>query len=405
VQIDIYLGAKLQKFYWLLATVTFVIGAWLFLSIKAPAPKKDRAVNSVSIGRNNDLLPMLVSEYDPHPTFVLSEYILEEKYSGRKLLREIIVAGSDVMILHNEPFLAEEEQAFRKRLQLSTSEQEHVHFLNIPHSSPWLRDFAPQPFLTESEHGSRLGFLNFKYRPEDVLDDGLPYLLAMHLQLSVQHVDLRMDGGSFLVAQGHCLISDESAGDPKSSHKNLSSILKQVGCEKVSVYQHSFHHHIDMWLKPLNSHTILVNDFTDAAMQLSRQEFPEILPELGQAKAAFDRIASELEKAYEVARIPTPLPYDDLSRNYANALLVNKTAIMPVYRKDLRNDRPYPDQAILERMEQKAKAAYERAGYKVVMIAADQMIRDGGAFHCAAFGLPALNGNLLSRSEDSSERL
>jgi len=85
-----------------------------------------------------------------------------------------------------------------------------------------------------------------------------------------------------------------------------------------------------------------------------------------------DVAAKQLEDAgFLVRRIPMPMNTDGNFRSYTNALAVNQSVLVPVYRDDTR----YQDDALAV-----FQAAYPDR--KIVPIDATEIIRWAGAIHC-----------------------
>lgn len=87
-----------------------------------------------------------------------------------------------------------------------------------------------------------------------------------------------------------------------------------------------------------------------------------------------------------------PLPYRGAYRTFANAVLVNGTAIVPRFKHFGWKYDEYPDQKLEASYEAKTKKFYEKYGYRVSFVTADELIYNGGGFHCVTLQLPALAG-------------
>src|SRR5690606_24587989 len=68
--------------------------------------------------------------------------------------------------------------------------------------------------------------------------------------------------------------------------------------------------------------------------------------EAEELQADLDRMAAEFAKYLKVVRLPMPLPFRNTFRNYTNALLVNKTMIVPTYEAPSGGLYRYPDEAL-----------------------------------------------------------
>jgi agmatine/peptidylarginine deiminase len=149
-----------------------------------------------------------------------------------------------------------------------------------------------------------------------------------------------------------------------------------AGCKRTRIFPRMPSEgtgHIDMWAKFLNNNTVLVNQLEPATAQTD-SSFSDNLQAIHAYLEA--RVADLQAMGLTVVRIPMPLPLAGMTRSYTNSLLLNGTALVPVYRN------PAPDQDLFGDYERRVKAAYEAAGFKFVPILSDSMIAQGGAVHC-----------------------
>ena len=87
-------------------------------------------------------------------------------------------------------------------------------------------------------------------------------------------------------------------------------------------------------------------------------------------------------------------------RTYANALLVNNTAILPGYRMDKVTDKFFPDLNLLKLQEKEVASIFSSFGYKPVFINSDELIARGGAIHCVTSHFPANHRKLAKNSKN-----
>jgi agmatine/peptidylarginine deiminase len=85
-----------------------------------------------------------------------------------------------------------------------------------------------------------------------------------------------------------------------------------------------------------------------------------------------------------------PLPVYDIFFTYVNSVIVNDTVIIPSYRNPDPVRGIYPDQRYYASYEEEVLKTYQELGLKPVFLKADDLIKDGGAFHCITFHLPDL---------------
>lgn len=154
--------------------------------------------------------------------------------------------------------------------------------------------------------------------------------------------------------------------------------------------------HIDIWAKFLNDHEVVVGEISaDSLAQVPVEQqtaYTEVKRFLDEEATGLDANGKEIpnalatvlkaqEPGVEIKRIPMPTPgvYRGIEtyRTYTNSLLLNQVAIVPRYRQGHRSRINAQEQT---QADEKAVAqVYEDAGYQVVWIYADNLIRDGGA--------------------------
>jgi hypothetical protein len=193
-----------------------------------------------------------------------------------------------------------------------------------------------------------------------------------------------MDGGNFMTNGETCVVSEEMWDDPESNREkdpgfalgdHVADIFElALGCRKTKIVSQIPHPHVDMFLKFINKDTILVNRIEDRAMAL-----------LSEADAD-----SKVKIPNRVVRIPMPLPVNDIFFTYANSVIVNDTVIIPSYKNPDPGRGTYPDQRYYASYEEEVHKIYQEHGLKPVFLKADDLIKDGGAFHCITFHLPDL---------------
>jgi agmatine/peptidylarginine deiminase len=92
-----------------------------------------------------------------------------------------------------------------------------------------------------------------------------------------------------------------------------------------------------------------------------------------------------------------PLPYRNTFRTYVNSLLVNGTAVVPRYSRYRWNYDSDPNATLTKLFESKVTTIYKELGYRVRFVNADDLIFNGGAFHCIAVQIPKID---ISNNQD-----
>jgi len=221
----------------------------------------------------------------------------------------------------------------------------------------------------------------------------VPYLLE-HGGLSLPGEDtfVHIEGGNIVANNRHVFVGanviedNEALGNDAATVKR--ELLRVLGRPYVLVGdegQRAPWCHVDMYLTPIDDHTVLVASTAVANMLLSSRagfidELVGILdPEdclglLARRGDRFDAIAAQLtEYGYDVVRLPALAdPAEEWMVTYNNILMEERDGqrivYMPVY------DLPILDQA--------AEAVYRSLGFDVRTIDVSQVFQHGGAVRC-----------------------
>jgi agmatine/peptidylarginine deiminase len=146
-----------------------------------------------------------------------------------------------------------------------------------------------------------------------------------------------------------------------------------------------------MFLKFVNKDTVLVSELQERTMAFISEVEVDEKVKIPKIKAELDKIAKDLSKSFRVIRVPMPLPVHDIFFTYVNSVIVNDTVIIPSYKNPDPSRGTYPDQRYYASYEEEVQKAYQELGLKTVFLRADDLIKDGGAFHCITFHLPDLD--------------
>ncbi len=385
------------------------VAAWGSLSWRSQA--------SSLFGLDSEVKVRPIAEYEPTFGIGLSEQILQKK-QGLALLKAIIEADSRIYL-----FLSGEKREAMDKILRSTpllhgTDRDSIIKIQLEHESTWVRDYMPIPILKKFPHITPTPtFVDFVYRDGNTLDDAAIHQMGLAINLSVDHLPIVMDGGNFASNGKDCLLSEEVSDDPEilllnSAEQPLLSNIDKVfrsalGCRNTKIVSQIPHPHVDMWMKFLNSETLLINQIDAKDIEsfpgLSRSEKEKAL----KISEALNQVAESLKSDYKIIRLPSPVPSEELSLTYANAILVNGTAIVPRYSKELSQDAQDTLETwqwkknYLETMETRIQDIYKNSGFKVIAIDSNEWIKDGGSFHCVTFHLPDIDAVLkLSQKKD-----
>jgi len=250
--------------------------------------------------------------------------------------------------------------------------------INASVDTVWVRDYGP---FGLSAKQSKVGIVDTVYRHYQYRtdDDAFPGNLGRIKKINVYGVNLIVDGGNIMVdSKGNLFMTKRTyLWNSSMSQEQVDSLLKNYYKVK-NIYSFDYAGypgqpadgtgHIDMFMKLLNDHTVLIS------------------------QADTEPFRSTAEKAIEFFKnrtAPDGQPYKVLPikgwssggtwYTYTNSLIVNNSVLMPTYSGHSAE-------------ESAAKAAYAEGmkGVTVVGIPADQSIRDGGAVHCVTQTIPVL---------------
>ncbi|MCX6128782.1 MAG: agmatine deiminase family protein [Proteobacteria bacterium] len=345
--------------------------------------------------------PRPIAEFEPSFGVALSEQMLF-KVSGIQLVQELIKARVKVYLFVAQSFHEQTEELLTVQKPFKTDELKSITKISLEHESPWLRDYMPIPILKVYPFlPPTPSFVDFVYRDGNSYDDAAIHQFAIAINSSVEHLPIVMDGGNFMTNGDICIVSQELADDPESPQRTqanfqLSEHVEDIfqmalGCRKTRIVSQIPHPHVDMFLKFVNKDTILVNDIQDRALALLTEADIDDKVRIPKIKVELDRIAHELSKDFRVIRVPMPLPVHDIFFTYVNSVIVNDTVIIPSYQNPEPSRGNYPDQKFYASYEEAVQKSYRELGLKPVLLKADDLIKDGGAFHCITFHLPDLD--------------
>ena len=340
-----------------------------------------------------------VPEYAPVQAVLLSEDLFSAGYHAPELLDAITAAKAEPWIVTAEP---RETAALQKSLGeagVTAAQLKAAAFFYVPHGNLWLRDYGPVMTAerTEGAGGTRLSFVDLKYDGAASVNDDFPRSLGKLLNVPTSYLPVLVDGGNFLSAGDFCFTSaakvassDELIEGPMALATRHGTAL---GCKKVLVVRDPPHEHVDMWMKVVGRDTVLVNELSADTLKLVEAQYGYIPADVAELKARLDGGARQLEApGMKVQRLPMPLPYRGAFRTFANALLVNGTAIVPSFQRYGWGYDVYPDAKLEAGYEAAARKAYEDNGFHVRFVNADGLIFNGGGFHCVLLQIPALAG-------------
>lgn len=353
--------------------------------------------------QQNPSLPFIrpIAEFEAMFGIGISEQMLFKK-QGIPFLKALLASNARVYVFVSADRREKVDKLLRSSPLLHGMERESIVKIQLEHESMWARDYFPIPILKAIPHlVPTPSFVDFVYRDGNTLDDAAIHQFALAINLSVDHLPIVLDGGNFMTNGDTCVLSEEVSEDPEilllnSPEPPLESNLEEIfratiGCRKTIIVSQIPHPHVDMWMKFLNKTTVVVNRIDPAEIKAStgigvadREKAQKIAHEL-------DKAADRLAEDFQVVRMPMAVPTTDTFMTYSNAVLSNGTAIVPRYSKLLPNKDQGRSAKVLEGYEREAEQIYRQYGFDVSFIDANELIQDGGAFHCVTFHLPDLD--------------
>jgi agmatine/peptidylarginine deiminase len=302
------------------------------------------------------------------------------------ILRQIVEAAVEeckvIITTENEAFVS-------SYLSSNGVDLTNVIFMNEDWNSIWIRDYAGNTIYSD-DVGERalVDWIYNRPRPDDdVMPSAHASLVGLPIYITNSGTnDLVNTGGNFMsdglgnAFASELVLNENAPGNPfgvtPKTEAEVDAIMQNyMGIDryvKMTPLPFDVINHIDMHMKLLDEETLLVS------------EYPEGVADGPQIEENLDYVLSNFMSAfgtpYKVKRISAPPSssglYPDQGgfyRNYTNAIFINKTILIPLYR-------PEVDEPALAQWEEMMP------GYNIVGIDVDDpgenLISQVGAIHC-----------------------
>lgn len=302
------------------------------------------------------------------------------------ILRQIVQAGVQeckvIITTQNETSVA-------NYLTNNGVDLTNVIFLDVDWDSIWIRDYAGNTVY--SDDVGELALTDWIYNRPRPNDDVMPIAHAAQVGIPLYTTnsginDLVNTGGNYMsdglgnAFASELILDENSSGNPYGvsvkTEAQIDGIMQEyMGINrfvKMDKLPYDVIHHIDMHMKLLDEETILVSKYPPGVA-----DGPQIEANI---QYVLDNFQSPFGTPYEIEWIDAPPstggnypntggPYN----TYSNAVFVNKTIMVPIYRPQV--DGP-------------ALAKYQEMlpGYNIVGIdvdnAGENLINSLGAIHC-----------------------
>ncbi|MEO6189741.1 MAG: agmatine deiminase family protein, partial [Saprospiraceae bacterium] len=290
---------------------------------------------------------------------------------------------------------------------------QNISYLKYNTNSVWMRDYGPNSVYLDGIDS--LTLVDWIYNRPRPSDDSFSVLASRTLNLPLFQtlkapLDLVHTGGNFMSdgagqAFSSSLVEDENG--PNSTYgtsvhtvSEINNILNSyMGISNYAIMSklpYDGIHHIDMHMKLLDESTLLVGQYP-----IGIADGPQIEANI---QYVLSNYKTKSGNPFKVYRIPMPPDingnYPDQKgsyRTYANALIINKSILIPTY--ELKYD------SIALRIWKSIMP-----GYNVVGINCESMISASGAIHCITKELGTTNPLLIQhislddiKKEDNSD--
>jgi agmatine deiminase len=242
----------------------------------------------------------------------------------------------------------------------------------------WIRDYGPFTGYDLESPVQRLfldaGYSNYG-RPKD---DSIPTQIANYMGIEVNDFPLQFEGGNVLTdglgrGWGSTRIFSQNPGltpgEVKATMETYLGLDDMMFLEALTHSGGGIWCHVDMFMKILDSETIMIS------------EYPDFVPDYGLIESFVDtlsKMSNANGREYKIVRIPAPPKADgswattqnDEMRTYTNSIIINDVVVVPAYN--------LPDYDSI------AKQVYEAVmpGYRIEMVDAAPLTPLYGALHC-----------------------
>lgn len=252
----------------------------------------------------------------------------------------------------------------------------------------WVRDYGPFGISSGSNTPGIVDaiYRHYRYR---VYDDAIPQQLGRVKGINVYGMNIILDGGNLMVdSYGNLFMTNRTyLWNSHLSREQVDNALRTaLRVKNIIVFDYAGYPgepedgtgHIDMFMKLLNDHTVLIAKTSDEPYKSNNDK----------AIKFFQNRTAPDGKPY---RVITAKGWVDGGAWYTftNSLIVNNTVVMPSYRGH-------------QAEEQEAIAAYQAGmpGVKVVPVNSDNSIVAGGSIHCVTQTIPVLPKNRSAGESD-----
>lgn len=250
-----------------------------------------------------------------------------------------------------------------KEIQKTIEDQidcSNIHFIDYELNSIWIRDYAP--IWLQCGVTQEFKIANFPYGAnhfgKSEKDDNFSYKLAevvglpLELDFPRKEVPFYFDGGNIFVDENNNCFTCIREDDPPLEFRR--KLLAHINCDNViamNAIPGEPTGHVDTFMKILPGKKALLASYQRSDFKVEMDKNKKILENLG----------------YRVIDIPHSDSEGYTHWSYLNSLIIENKVFVPQYGID-------EDETALQ--------IYEKVGFKVIPVKADQIMKENGSLHC-----------------------
>ncbi len=293
------------------------------------------------------------------------------------LLTEIVRATHEKVELILLVSDLEQSEQVTQLLEENSVPANHIRFAQLPHDTMWARDYGP--IIVRSREGKPV-VIDPDYDVDRAQDDRVPSELGRLLNLEVDPLPLRIDGGNLLSNGAGLVITTSRLFDEnvfgEVDESTMRTVLRErCGIEQICVLEPLAGEptgHADMFATFVSSNVVVVGRFDPNVDPLNAEILDRNAIALSKTKIG--------DKWLHVVRMDMP-PHDDgIWRTHTNVIFANGVLMMPTYGD--------ADLGIRDLARQTYSRLLPR--WKIVAVDASEVIQSEGALHCMTMNLGPL---------------
>lgn len=242
-----------------------------------------------------------------------------------------------------------------------------VVFMRYSTNSVWIRDYGPWWDWQEETWGRAI--VDWDYNRPRPDDDAIPEQLATYFGVDYYGPDITHTGGNFMVDGWKSGFASEltHSENPGMTPSEINQIFEDyMNLDTVNYFPEFYGiDHIDMSMKFLNDHTVIVNQYPDGSPYND---------DMDDCIAILETLTDPYGRPLDIVRIPAPNWYGT-PYTYTNSLIVNNTVLVPIYNRT---------------EDAEALQVYEdyMPGYEIYGFDCNTIIGSSGAIHCVTKDVP-----------------